>query len=127
MKKDRNHILFIHDIHDCIIKIGNYISNLDYESFYNDPKTIDAVIRNIEIIGEATKNIPNEIKIKFPDIPWKEMARMRDKITHWYFEIDVPIVWKVVSMALPEILPSINSILNQLKSSRLFENTEPNN
>ena len=87
------------------------------EEFFSDEKTRSAVAFKIENIGEASKNIPAAIKTKYKDLPWAEMARIRDKITHSYFGIDYKIVWAVVKKDLPAVEPVIARILSDLKIS----------
>lgn len=89
----------------------SYTEKLTYEDFLEDIKTQDAVIRNIEIIGEATKNISEELRNKYPEIPWKGLAGMRDKLTHHYFGVNLDIVWNVVKEELPEIILQIEEII----------------
>jgi len=84
--------LYLNDIWEAILKIEKYTKGLSYEEFLNNMMVIDAVVRNLEIIGEATKNLSKEIKSQYPEIPWKEMAGMRDKLIHEYFGIDLDIV-----------------------------------
>lgn len=76
-------------------RIMEYIEDMDYVAFHKDYKTVDAVVRNFEIIGEATKNLPAEFKEKHPQLPWEEMYRMRNKISHEYFGIDYEILWHI--------------------------------
>ena len=85
-----------------MLRIQEYLSDKDYISFKKDYKTVDAVIRNFEIIGEATKNLPIEFKDKFPQLPWEEMYRMRNKISHEYFGIDYEILWYIATSEIPE-------------------------
>ncbi|HKJ43756.1 MAG TPA: DUF86 domain-containing protein [Sunxiuqinia sp.] len=73
-----------------------------FDQFKKDYKTVDAVVRNFEIIGEASKNLPEEIKMKYPEVPWKEMYLLRNKISHEYFGIDYEIIWDVALNYLPE-------------------------
>ncbi len=80
------------------------------KDFFEDIKTQDAVIRNIEIIGEATKNLSDEIRNRYPEIPWKELAGMRDRLIHQYFGVNLDIVWNVTKDELPEILLKIKEI-----------------
>ncbi|MCD6081228.1 MAG: DUF86 domain-containing protein [Candidatus Omnitrophica bacterium] len=108
----RNFKLYLKDILDAIAKIEEYTKDLSYEKFAEDNMVIDAVIRNFEIIGEASKNIPEEIKTSYPDIPWKEMAGMRDKVIHEYFGIDLDIVWKTIKARLSSLKESLLKILN---------------
>jgi uncharacterized protein with HEPN domain len=85
--------LYIQDIIDSIINLQEYTNGMNFEEFRKDKKTIDAVIRNFEIIGEATKNVPDEIRNKHNSIPWKDMAGMRDKLIHQYFGVKINVVW----------------------------------
>lgn len=111
----REYKLFIKDILDAIKDIEEFVGKMDFNKFYNDHKTRSAVVWKIETIGEATKNIPKTIRDKYNDLPWKEMAGIRDKIAHFYFGIDYEIVWQVVKQRLPEIEPKIEQILKELK------------
>ena len=111
----RNHKLFVKDILDAIEKIEEFIGNMDFKKFIEDDKTKSAVVRKLEIIGEATKNIPKLIRQKYKELPWSDMAGMRDKIAHFYFGIDYEIVWRVIKERLPEIKPVIQKILNEME------------
>ena len=88
--------LFIKDINDAILHIKKFVGDMSRKEFLADEKTRSAVVFKIENIGEAAKNVPRTIKSKYKELPWTDMARMRDKITHFYFGIDYKIVWKVV-------------------------------
>lgn len=113
----REYKLFIKDILDAIKDIEEFIGEMNFDEFYGDDKTRSAVVLKIEIIGEAVKNIPKAIQAKDRGVRWRDMARMRDKITHFYFGIDYKIVWKVVKEELPKIKPKITKILKDLKES----------
>lgn len=106
---------YIQDILDSIQDIENFIQGMNYEEFRDDRKTINAVIRSIEIIGEASKKIPKSLRDSQPEIPWKKMAGMRDKLTHAYFGIDLEIIWKVVSEEIKQIKPGILKIQDILQ------------
>lgn len=86
-------------------KAQRFVKNLSYQEFTQDDKTVFAVIRALEIIGEATKNIPNDVRIENPEIPWEDMAGMRDILIHDYFGVDVETVWMTVTEKIPEINP----------------------
>ena len=86
-----------------------------FEDFKIDDKTVSACIREIEVIGEATKQIPKEITDQFDELPWSLMAKMRDKLIHWYFEIDEEIVWNVAVDKLPNIKQQIDDMIYELK------------
>ena len=100
-EKDRTYQMYIDDIIMAINRIFEYTESYDFIDFKRDYKTIDAVIRNFEIIGEATKNIPDEVKERYPDIPWKEMYSFRNRISHGYFGIDYEIIWDIIVNYLP--------------------------
>ncbi len=87
--------LFAKDILDAMEDIQRFVGEMSFNEFYNNDKTRSAVVLKIEMIGEATKNIPKTIRAKYKENPWKDMAGMRDKIAHFYFGIDYKIVWKV--------------------------------
>ena len=107
--------LFLYDILEAIAKIESYTEGMSYDDFIHDEKTIDAVIRNLEIIGEATKNIPENIKDKYPKIPWKAIAGMRDKLIHAYFGVSLPIIWETIKNDLPTLKRQIERILKELE------------
>ena len=111
----RDYSLYIKDILDCIERVEEFVGDLNFDEFLADDKTSSAVVRKLEIIGEATKNIPKFITQEYDEIPWKEMARMRDKIIHFYFGVDYEIVWSVIKERLPEIKPTIRQILEDMK------------
>ena len=113
----RDYILFLEDISIRVEKIENYTQGMSFEDFKQDDKTVSACIREIEVIGEATKQIPKEIRERFSDLPWSLMAKMRDKLIHWYFDIDEEIVWNVAVDKLPLIKEEIDNIIYQLKNS----------
>ena len=106
----RQYGLYIADIIEAIDKITEFTKGLDYLAFSKDDKTISAVIRKLEIIGEATKKIPYEITCDYPDIPWSLMAKLRDKLIHGYFEINLEIIWKTIQNKLPEVKVKLQSI-----------------
>ena len=107
MKDD---LAFIEHILLCIEKIQDYTKNLTKKDFNNNELVQDAVIRNIEIIGEAVKKISKELKSQYPNIPWKEMSGMRDKLIHDYFGVDVDVVWKTVDDDIPFLKSLIGTI-----------------
>ena len=111
--KTRDPKSYLNDILNSIVHIEEYVSNLDYSDFSNDQKTVDAVIRNLEIIGEATKNIPEEIRHQYPNLPWREMSRMRDKLIHGYFDVIYSIIWETIQNDLPLIKSEIMKILDK--------------
>lgn len=106
---------FLLDIKEAGERIRSYIGKMSYEEFLQDTKTQDAVVRNIEIIGEAVKNLSKNVKEKHGDIEWKDIAGMKDKIIHFYFGVKWEIVWSVVNDKIPQLLPGIETIIREMK------------
>jgi len=96
---------YIEDIIKAIDDVLGFVNNINYEDFVNDTKTTYAVIRALEIIGEATKKVPFSVKDNYSQIPWKKMAGMRDKVIHEYFGVDLKRVWNTVNNDLPVLKP----------------------
>jgi len=109
----RNIRLYLTDIWESIKAIEEYISNISEEDFYSNCQVQDAVIRRLEIIGEAVKNIDDEFRSRFPQIPWKEVAGMRDIIAHEYFGVKLERIWDVVKRDLPGLKNKIKSIIQK--------------
>lgn len=107
----RADVQFLADSKEAILRINAYTEELNYEQFLQDKKTQDAVVRNLEIIGEAAKNISEELKDRYPQIPWKDLAAVRDKLIHHYFGVNFEIVWNIVKEELPEIILQLEEIL----------------
>jgi len=99
----------IADMRHCCEKILKFTSGMDQDRFAEDELVTDAVLHNIEIIGEATKNLPTEIQSRMSVIEWRKIAGMRDMISHAYFQIDPGIVWDVVETKIPELLRAIEA------------------
>ena len=105
MTTPRSYLSFIKDIIDAMDKVTLFISGFDEEQFRQDDKTIFAVIRALEIIGEATKRIPESIRQSHPTIPWRAMAGMRDKLIHDYTIVNLEVVWKTATEDIPSLCP----------------------
>ena len=103
----RREKLRVHDILDAIDRIGSYVEGMDYEDFLTDRKTQDAVTRNIEIIGEAARALPEDFKERHADVPWSEIVAMRNVIVHQYFGILPEVVWDVIKSELPTLRSQI--------------------
>ena len=101
MKRDTS--LFIEDILESIKNIESFTKGITEKELSKNIEKQSAIIRQIEIIGEAAKNIPLSIRKKYPDIPWKDIVGMRDVISHGYFKVDLFIVWKVIKEDLPDL------------------------
>ncbi|KKP94071.1 MAG: hypothetical protein UR99_C0046G0007 [Candidatus Moranbacteria bacterium GW2011_GWD2_36_12] len=102
--------LYLEDIRESIKKIEKYTRGMDFTEFSRDMKTVDAVIKNLFVIGEAANNIPKEIKLKYPEVSWREISGMRNKIAHEYFGIDEEILWKTIKEDLPIFKKQISKI-----------------
>jgi len=108
----RDFKLYIEDVADAIAKIQRYTAGLSFQQFAGDEKTLDAVVRNLEVIGEAIKKVPDEIRLKEPAIDWKKITELRNILIHEYFGIDVEIIWDVIQNKLPSLDQSIRRLLS---------------
>ncbi len=117
----RDYRVYIDDILEAIKRIKKYTDELTFDKFTQDIKTIDAVIRNFEIIGEATKHITDEVRKEYPDVPWKIMAGMRDKLIHEYFGVKLGVLWETIKKRLPEVKPLIEEVLEKMGKEKMRE------
>ena len=115
---ERDPILYLEDIVLSMQRIQEYVKGFDFQHFKWDYKTIDAVVRNFEIIGEASKNLSNDIKEKYPKVPWEAMYRMRNRISHEYFGIDYEIIWDIATKNLPQNYQDLSEILQSERLKR---------
>ena len=109
----RNHKLYLKDIFEAMEAIEGFVEGMEFEDFKSDDKTSSAVIRKFEITGEAAKNLSVTIKQKYPIVPWKEMAGMRDRLIHFYFGIKYELVWQTIKDVIPQVKPLIGKILSE--------------
>lgn len=112
---EKDYKAYLRHILDSVMLIENYTRNLSFEEFEKDRKTIDAVIRNFEIIGEASSKLPKEFREKYPEIPWKSIIGLRNVLIHDYFGVDVVAVWENIRQKLPELEQQIKSIIEKGK------------
>jgi uncharacterized protein with HEPN domain len=102
--------LLLEDIRGALTRIERYTSAIDREQFLSDEKTIDAVARNLEIIGEAARLLPNEFKSQYPNIPWAQISGLRNRIVHDYFGLDLEIIWQILRSSLPPLKRGVDAI-----------------
>ena len=107
----RNFLDFVDDIAHELENVRAFVEGMTFEQFMDDRKTAYAVVRSLEIIGEATKNIPREFQDIYPEVPWRYMAGMRDRLIHGYFGVNRQIVWETVQSHLPPLNPLIAKIV----------------
>lgn len=108
---------YLQDILDAMVKAEEFITGLHYDAFQRDDKTVFAVVRALEIIGEATKKIPASVRRRHSDVPWKNLAGMRDKLIHDYMGISLETVWRTVTEDIPAVRQQIADILATVKAS----------
>lgn len=118
MNAERDYLNYLADIHATMGKIPAFVAGMTYEQFAADEKTVFAVIRALEIIGEATKKVPQAVRNRHPEIPWKRMAGMRDRVIHGYRGVDLAIVWETATRTIPELIPRIARVLSDESARR---------
>lgn len=107
----RNEVIYLQDISDSCDKVLRFTKGLSLPDLLQDEKTYDAVVRNLEIIGEAAKNISEVLRSQMPDIEWRKIAGMRDMLAHEYFGIDNDVLWDVVQNKIPELAETVQTFL----------------
>ena len=107
----RDPLLFLEDIRESCAKIMRYTHDLSSEQFISDEKTIDAVVRNLAIIGEGVKKLPAALRKRYPDVEWRKIAGLRDMVVHEYFGIDEDIIWDIIQNKIPTLLQAVERIM----------------
>lgn len=107
--------LWLEDIRDAGLKILDYSKGVDFPTFLADRKTFDAVVRNLGVIGEAVKQLPEDFKVEYPGVDWKRIAGLRDVVIHGYFGVDPGIIWDIVASKVPGLLQEVELILANLE------------
>lgn len=108
----RDYRICLEDMREAGLKIRRYAEGLSFEVFSADEKTVDAVVRNLEILGEAAKRVPDSVRLANPEVEWYKLAGLRDILIHQYFGIDLAIVWDIVQNKLPNLLHQLDQILS---------------
>ena len=116
MKRDNK--LFVKDIIDAMEYIERFVGDMALNELKEDEKTSSAVIRKFEVIGEAVKYMPNNVKDKHKEIQWKSMAEMRDRLIHAYFGIDYNLVWSAIKAEIPKLKPKLKKMLSSLEQEK---------
>jgi uncharacterized protein with HEPN domain len=106
----RDYKLYVSDILAAMESIERFVGTMSFEEFQADDKTASAVIRKFEIVGEASRNVPESVRVQHPEVPWKEMAGMRDRLIHAYFGVDYQLVWTTIKSRLPAAKDAIRKI-----------------
>jgi uncharacterized protein with HEPN domain len=117
-QSDRQYDFYMDDILTSMLRIREYIGNHRFEQFKRNYLIVDAVVRNFEIIGEASKSIPKKIQKKYPEIPWKKMYGLRNLIAHEYFGIDYEMIWEIATVNLPQNIIDLQKIIDIEKSKK---------
>ena len=116
MKRDYRD--YLEDVLAAIDETAEFTSGISFEEFTRDRKTINAVVRSLEVLGEAAKGIPDDVRAEAPGVPWKYMVGMRDKLIHEYFGVDLSIVWTVIKIELPPVRSAIECLLAKLEKEK---------
>jgi len=111
MSRSRVYLDYIRDMLESAEKATQFVAGMDFEQFAKDEKTVYAVIRAIEVIGEAARKIPKELRTKYADIPWREIAGTRDKLIHEYFGVNQSVVWRTVQEDLPLLVKQLRNVI----------------
>ncbi len=111
----RHELLYLKDVIEAIERIERYLVSAGRETFFAETIWQDAIVRNLEIIGEATKQISEATRLRRPHVPWQAIARMRDRLAHHYFRVDLEIVWKTATQELPVLKAAVAELLKELE------------
>ncbi len=114
----RDYTLYLKDMLEAMEAIEKFVEGVDFDNFQKNDMVSSAVIRKFEIIGEAAKKVPDTIRNKYPEIPWKEMSGMRDRLIHFYFGVKYSLVWQTVKDIIPSIKPLISKIIEDFSSQK---------
>ena len=114
----RDYSLYLRDILESREKIREYLGQMTFDEFLIDRKTVDSVVRNLEIIGEAVKCLPDELLASQPQVVWKDVARFRDIIAHYYFKVDYEVVWSITQEDLDPLVVGVSALLDEIREDK---------
>jgi uncharacterized protein with HEPN domain len=114
-KGERDYLFFLEDMLESMHRIIDYTEDISFKEFQDSNLILDAVVRNLEIIGEAANNIPESIKKKYPKLPWRQMIGLRNFVVHEYFGIDYENIWKIITDDLPDNIQDLKEIIDNEK------------
>jgi uncharacterized protein with HEPN domain len=107
----RDYRLYLDDILEAIRRVSLYVEGLEYAQFVNDTMRVDAVTRNMQIIGEATRHLPSDLKARYSHIAWRDIVGLRNIVTHSYFSVNIPIMWRTIEEDLPVLRDAVEKML----------------
>ena len=113
----RSYLEYLYDIYSSIREVFDFVGEMNYQEFAEDRKTINAVLRSLEVVGEAAKHVPDKLKYRYPNIPWKRMCGMRDKLIHEYHGVDYEMVWLVIREDLVSLEKGIDAIIKETENT----------
>ena len=112
MKKDDS--VYLHHIMDALVQIEHYMDNVSHEEFFSSRLLQDGVIRQLEVMGEAARNLSEDLRNEHPEIPWRQMVGLRNRMIHAYFNVDLQIIWEIVQGDIPDLLQKMKQILDAI-------------
>ena len=107
----REYSLLLHDVLQAAEAIRDFTQGMSYEAFVDDDRTLSAVLYKFAVMGEATKLLPEQVRLQYPDIPWRSIAGLRDKVIHGYIGVDYELLWETISKKIPLVIDGLNAIL----------------
>ena len=111
----RDYLLYLEDIELALDRIERYKQGQSFESFSADEMRVDAVVRNLETLGEAVKHLPDDIRALAPEIPWTQIAGLRDVLAHAYFSVNLTLIWDIITNETPGLRPVVKQLKSQIE------------